>query len=164
MGQFDEIMLNRAVELVKEPNTKIESVIEAVKSYPEVRKQNILNGVRHNYVNKKGKAVPSEGCGVINGLSQAEYYIQTGRSNLQSGEKLYIMSDGLTLPLYIQSNADIQEPFKTHLNSYQQALRTGDIFKLLQHSREIERLDSTGNIFPRAKIHDDATCIIISKH
>lgn len=138
-------------------------MIEAVKSFPPAREQNILNGIRHNYVNEKGKVVPSEGCGVINGLSQIEPYIQTGTSNLNPGEKIYIMSDGLTLPLYSQLCHSTQKSITNRIKGYRKALQEGDIPTLFQLSREIEEIDNEGNIFHRAKIHDDATCIMISR-
>ena len=82
---------------------------------------------------------------------------------LASGDRLYLMSDGLTLPLSHHTEA-LPPLVKDALTRWQQALRDGDVLGLLSSLRSITETDDSRDIFPRLKQHDDATGLLVAWH
>lgn len=161
MGVFDDIVLEIALDAVERPDNQVHTVAQAVQTVGAVRERNILNGVRHNYVDENGYTQPSGGCGVINGLTQLSDYVQTGGGKLAPGDRLYLMSDGLTLPMS-QPRTSPPLEVRDSLAGWKRALHGGDMLNLLRCVRDIENFDAQQDIFPRVKQHDDATALLIS--
>ena len=114
------------------------------------------------YVDKKGEVRPGEGCGAINGLPELDGYIQVGEGLLDVGEKLCLMSDGMAWPLHSYGKECLPEIIKEHLAQWRKALTDGRVTHMLHSVRDIEKYDSSLDIFPRTKLHDDATAVVVS--
>jgi serine/threonine protein phosphatase PrpC len=160
MGAFDERSLEAALKAVQQGDNNVHTVAQAIQMVPSVREMNRLNGVRHNYVNERGHTEPSEGCGVINGLAELGDYARTGGGRLAPGDRLYLMSDGFTLPLS-HPKGSLPTLVAERLAEWKQALHRGDLPALLNQARSIADADVSRNIFPRFKHHDDATALLI---
>lgn len=161
MGHFDDEALEKVWQAVQQPGNQVDNVAQAVERVPSVRETNLLNGRRHNYVDEQGRTQPSEGCGVINGLTALKDYIQTGQGVLNPSGRLYLLSDGLTLPLSPPRetpSARIQD----NLIGWTKALHQGDLQALLRHLWSLTEADTSRNIFPRFKHCDDATALLIT--
>ena len=160
MRPFDERMLQVALEAVQEPGNESHTVLQAMQSVPAVREMDRLNGVHHNYVDHKGQVQPEEGCGVVDGLAALSEYVQTGEGKLEPGDRLYLMSDGLTLPMHTP-NATLTPPVGDSVARWRRALREGDLPILLHSVRDIAEEDASRDLFPRIHDHDDATALLI---
>jgi hypothetical protein len=134
----------------------VHNVAQAIQTVPAVRETDILNGVRHNYVNENGHTQPGEGCGVINGLAVLNDYVQTGEGTLTPGDRLYLMSDGLTLPMSCREGS-LPPLVRDSFAGWRQALHRGDVLAMLRHVQSIAEADASRNLFPRMKQHDDAS-------
>jgi len=163
MGKVDDAVLEIAVGALHELQSDIEGVVGAFREVSAVRQANLLNGVRHNYVTRNGRTQPEAGCGVINGLPELDDYIQTGNGLLATGERLYLMSDGLMLPMSRHDRKALSPDIIDTLAQFDCALKGGEVTKLYEAVRVIEGMDPMGTIFPRLKQRDDATGIVISK-
>jgi serine/threonine protein phosphatase PrpC len=161
MGAFDDKVLNIALKAVQQQDNQVHNVAQAIQTVPAVRETNILTGVRHNYVNENGQTQPGEGCGVINGLAALNDYVQTGEGTLAPGDRLYLMSDGLTLPMS-HPKESLPALVRDGLTGWKQALYRGDALAMLQHVRTIGEADASRNLFPRMKQHDDATALMVA--
>jgi len=160
MGAFDDATLRIAYEAIRQ-HDQIDTVAQAIQMVQAIREADLLNGLRHNYVDTSGYTHSDEGCGVVNGLEEINDYVQTGEGQLGHGERLYLMSDGLTLPL----SAPRETPppaVRDSLARWKQALVEGDVPALLKHLQDILAADVSRNIFPRIKHSDDATALMIS--
>jgi serine/threonine protein phosphatase PrpC len=160
MRPFDDRVLEIALEAVQQDN-QVYNVAQAIQTVPAVRETNLLNGVRHNYVNENGQTQPGEGCGVINGLAELSDYVQTGDGTLAPGDRLYLMSDGFTLPMS-HPKGNLSPLVRDNLAGWRQALHSGDVLAILKHVRSIAEADASRNLFPRMKQHDDATALMIA--
>jgi hypothetical protein len=161
VGAFDDMVLEIALEAVRQQDNQVHNVAQAIQTVQAVRERDILNGVRHNYVNENGQTQPGEGCGVINGMAELRDYIQTGKGALAPGDRLYLMSDGFTLPMS-HHKGSLPPLVRDGLAGWRQALHRGDVLAMLQHVRTIGDADAPRNLFPRMKQHDDATALMIA--
>jgi hypothetical protein len=161
MGAFDDRVLEIALEAVQQQGNQVHNVAQAIQTVPAVREIDILNGVRHNYVDENGHTQPGEGCGVINGLAALSDYVQTGEGTLAPSDRLYLMSDGFTLPMS-RPKGNLPALVRDSLAGWKQALHRGDVLAMLQHVRSIAEADASGDLFPRMKQHDDATALMIA--
>jgi serine/threonine protein phosphatase PrpC len=161
MGAFDDMALEIALKAIEQRDNQMHNVAQAIQMLPAVRETNILNGVRHNYVNENGHTQPGEGCGVINGMAELSDYIQMGEGALAPGDRLYLMSDGFTLPMS-RYKGSLPSLVRHSLVGWKQALHSGDVPAMLRHVRNIAEADASRNLFPRMKQHDDATTLMIA--
>jgi serine/threonine protein phosphatase PrpC len=161
MGAFDDRVLEIALKVVRQQGNQVHNIAQAVQTVPAVRETNILNGVRHNYVSEDGHTQPGEGCGVINGLAELGDYVQTGEGTLAPGDRLYLMSDGLTLPMS-RPKGSLPALVRDSLAGWRQALHRGDVLAMLRHVQSITEADASRNLFARMKQHDDATALMIA--
>jgi serine/threonine protein phosphatase PrpC len=161
MGAFDDRVLDIALEAVQQQGNQVHDIAQAIHTVPAVRETDILNGMRHNYVNENGNTQPGEGCGVLNGMAELRDYIQTGEGTLAPSDRLYLMSDGFTLPMS-RPKGNVPALVRDSLVGWRQALHRGDVLAMLQHVRNIAETDASRNLFPRMKQHDDATALMIA--
>jgi hypothetical protein len=161
MKEFDNNALQLALDAVQQEDNQINTVAEAVQAIPAVKTTNALNGLRHNYVDENGHTHPEKGCGVIDGLEVLSDYVQTGRGILSPGHRLYLMSDGMTLPLS-QSRSPVPAPVRDSIEEWKRALQGGNLMDLLKSTRHITSIDTSYNVFPRLKQQDDATALVIT--
>jgi serine/threonine protein phosphatase PrpC len=161
MGRFDDEALEEAWQAVQQPGNQVDNVAQAVERVRSVRETNLLNRIRHNYVNEQGHTQSGEGCGVINGLTALEAYIQTGQGVLNSGDRLYLLSDGLTLPLSLPRETPSPH-IQDDVAGWTKALIQGDVQALLRHIQSLTEADISRNVFPRFKHRDDATAVLIT--
>lgn len=161
MGAFDDMVLDIALKAVQQQGNQVRNVAQAIQMVQAIRETNVLNGVRHNYVNEDGQTQPGEGCGVIDGLTELRDYVQMGEGTLAPGDRLYLMSDGLTLPMSSPKES-LPALVRDSLAGWRQALHNGDVLAMLRHVRNIAEADAPRNIFPRMKQYDDATALMIA--
>ncbi len=155
MGRFDDQALDVARGLVA--HTKANSIVAAA-SFPEVRRSDVLNGVRHNYVREDGSIAIDEGCGVINGQEEMAAFIQSGSFTLDRGEAIALLSDGMTIPLHTPEveGAMLQDL----VAAWRGALGQIDSNRLVASLDAILDLDPDAAMFPRLKDRDDATAVM----
>lgn len=161
MEIFDQQMLMIAIEATQQPANQFDTITETIQTIPAVREKDILNGVRHNYIDEGGNTIKGEGCGVINGMEELNDYIYAGNDTINRNERLWLMSDGLTLPLSAPST--MQHPIIVNsLSKWTRSLKNGEPAELLRYTREMLNADMSGTIFPRVKHFDDATALTLS--
>jgi serine/threonine protein phosphatase PrpC len=161
MGPFDAQVLELALQAVKQPGNQIVNVAQAIDTLSALRETNLLNGVRHNYVDEYGHTQPGAGCGVVNGLAALSDYIQIGQGILNPGDQLFLMTDGLTLPLS-SPGGDLPTAVQNGLTGWIEALHQGDVQALLKHVQNLIEADPNRSIFPRVKHRDDATALVMT--
>ncbi len=153
MGKHDEkvIRLARQLQKVRHAN-HLSDVLNA----PEIISKNKYLAVYHNYIDESGRPDRNLGVGVINGLPQMEYYIQTGSLSLDSVSEFLLCTDGFPRP---------PQWDETQITEKRRYLWMRNIIKkqglkiYLRRLRAIELKDETRDKYPRLKVHDDATAI-----
>lgn len=160
MQVFDRVVIEIGLAAARQRD-EIRNLAEAVQVMPDIRELNLLNGVRHNYVDEDGHTQPGEGCGVVNGLASLSDYVQTGDQVLSRGSRLYLMSDGIMLPLSSHSD-DLSPSMRASVAGWCQALEEGDVSAMLRHARLIAGEDASRDAFPRLKDRDDATVLMMA--
>ncbi len=124
--------------------------------HENVQAANRKNGIYHNYVDSSGATKLELGIGVINGLPELADYLQHERLSLEGVAAILVCSDGFLWPSrWGESETEKAERYQ-HMR--QQIEQTG-LSAYVQALRAIETEDSTRDLYPRFKIHDDATAI-----
>lgn len=129
-----------------------------VLDHPRVATKNEGNGIYHNYVDDNGATDQRLGVGVIDGLPEISAYIQTGQLSLDGVESLLLCSDGFPLPAPLdESDTQRTQRLKDmHRHISQHGLRD-----YVDHLRQVEADDWHRDAFPRFKVHDDATGLLL---
>ena len=132
----------------------------------EVQRKNLFNALAHNYVDEHGLPQPSRGIGVLDGLPELRYFVQTGEVSLEGALFVCVMTDGLLWP------ASAEEVFATdpaHADALRRerfAFMAGQIAEhglrgYLAQLRAAEAADPDHERYPRLKTHDDATGVLL---
>lgn len=143
-----------AVQQVSARGMKVIDVIQN----PLIQSLNHNYRIFHNFVDDSGNTVPDRGVGVINGLPELEDYIKTGVVSLQNVEAVLVMSDGFEWP---------GNPTNPHDNLQERVQRMWHYIRqhgtqnYLRTLRAEERSDPDREKYPRFKLHDDATGILL---
>ncbi|NDJ75681.1 MAG: hypothetical protein GYB65_05435 [Chloroflexi bacterium] len=133
---------------------------------PEIKQRNLHSALYHNYVDEHSLPQPSQGVGVVDGLPELRYFIQTGSVDLNGVSFVAVVSDGLEWPANadevfadsLEDAAALCEGRRTHMVT--QINRLG-LQGYLRSLREAEALDSEHEQYPRFKTHDDATGVLL---
>lgn len=132
----------------------------------EVRRNNLLSGLRHNYVDEHGLPQPSQGIGVLNGMPELRYFLTTGIIDLRGVAFVCVMTDGLEWPasaeeVFAEAAGQIKT-MRAERHAYMaRAMARQGLCGYLQLLREAEADDADHDQFPRMKTHDDATGILL---
>jgi hypothetical protein len=157
MGPFDSMMLQTAANIQIE--NQLPHFQDAV-MLPEVRELNLRNRLRHNYVNARGHTDRQEGTGVINGLPQAEDYIDTGSIAVDPSRTVgfLLLTDGLELfPILCEQ----REQSEQRIRQIARLVRESGLRGLYDAVRKMAQGDPLFDQYPRVKYMDDATGIYI---
>lgn len=161
--EFDSALSRAALKLRNEyPDLPFRALAEQ----PEVRKLNLNNGLRHNYVDKHGLPQPGQGVGVLDGLPELRYFVQTGTLSLDWALFAGVLSDGLLWPASAdevfaadqETAADLMHERRAFMAEQIRARGLAGYLALL---RQAERDDADHESYPRLKTHDDATGVLL---
>jgi hypothetical protein len=133
---------------------------------PQIRKQNLNTGLKHNYVDEHGLPQPHKGIGAVNGQPELRYFLQYGEIELNDVAYVCVMTDGLEWP------ASADEIFSEHpgdaraQREERRAFMAAEIGRrglagYLTLLREVEDRDGDHENYPRMKTHDDATGVLL---
>jgi serine/threonine protein phosphatase PrpC len=153
MRQHDTRALNIAKRIQNEADSR--NFRDFISNH-RVIEFNLLNAIYHNYEDEQGKTDKSMGVGIINGLPQLEDYIETGHFNLDKVSSVLICSDGFQWPSQLDETKETEQD---RFQLMRQMIEENGIDKYLTLLREAERQDDNFDMYPRFKIHDDATAI-----
>lgn|GEM_PF-1137673 len=161
--EFDSALSRTALKLRSEhPDLPFRALTEQ----PEVRKLNLNNGLRHNYVDKHGLPQPGQGVGVLDGLPELRYFVQTGTLSLDRAVFAGVLTDGLLWPPSADEVFAADEDTAAALAQERRAfmaeqIRTRGLAGYLTLLRQAERDDPDHELYPRMKTHDDATGVLL---
>lgn len=133
------------------------SMVDAVKD-PFVRSLQRDHRIYHNYVDEKGNAVLAQGIGVVNGLHVLKDYIRTGMVYLENVQAVIAASDGFGWPVPMHES---QADYQYRMNMMWRRIRQDGLrgyYKALRHE---EKQDAAREKYPRFKLHDDATAVLL---
>jgi len=157
MGPFDCIAFEQIMALQKEQEL---SHFRDAMLLPESRNFIIESGLRLNYVDLDGKTDRHNGCGVVNGMSEMEDYIETGVISINPNNTLgfALLTDGLELPTPLHERAEqrIKRFLRTSRLIQKHGLRGlhNEVVRMTDRDIYFDR-------YPRTKHRDDATGIYI---
>lgn len=161
--EFDNALTRAALKLRGEhPDMPFRALAEQ----PEVRKLNLNNGLRHNYVDKHGLPQPGQGVGVLDGLPELRYFVQTGTLSLDRVRFAGVLTDGLLWPTSTDEVFAPDTETATALAEERRAfmaeqIRERGLAGYLALLRYAEREDADHETYPRLKTHDDATGVLL---
>lgn len=132
----------------------------------EVRRKNLLNALAHNYVDEHGLPQPARGIGVLNGLPELRYFVQTGEVSLEGALFACVMTDGLIWPASAEEVFAEDAARADALRRERFAFMAGQIAGqglrgYLTELRAAEAADPDHERYPRLKTHDDATGVLL---
>lgn len=143
----------KTVQAQKKPAHFSDAITE-----PSVREVNRMNGIYHNFIDGHGQTNKRLGVGVINGLSQLSAYVQEGIVDVSGAKGILLCSDGFVWPATWHETA--QDGMKRLEQMRAQIERSG-LSSYLAGLRAAEQTDKNRDIYPRFKVHDDATAIYL---
>ena len=157
MGPYDEAVLHQAARLRQIKN--LPHIADAV-ALPEVRRLNIENGLRHNYVDTQGHTNPGDGCGVLDGLPELADYIEMGTLTVDPAHTagFCLLSDGLELLAPLNETAQQQDDRLRQMGALIKSRGLSGLFEALQ---QMIMADSHFDQYPRMKMQDDATGVYL---
>ena len=126
--------------------------------HDSVQAANRKNGLYHNYVDAYGATNPDLGIGVINGLPQLADYLQHGDLGLDGVAALLVCSDGFLWPSRWGESVTEKAERYQHMRGL---IEQGGLKEYVGALREIEAQDSSRDLYPRFKVHDDATAVYV---
>lgn len=132
--------------------------MQEVVDHPLLRALDRDQRIYHNYVDENGNTAPQYGTGVINGLPALADYIRTDVVSLEGVAAIILASDGFLLP---DNPLKPQYDMPTRAGRMWQMIRQHGIRHYLNHLRAEERADADREKYPRLKLHDDATGIVL---
>ena len=126
--------------------------------HPLIRALDRDQRIYHNYVDENGKTAPQYGTGVINGLPALADYIRTDMVSLENVAAVILASDGFLLP---DNPLKPRYDLPTRASRMWQMIRQQGVHHYLSHLRAEERADADREKYPRLKLHDDATGVVL---
>lgn len=161
--EFDGALSRAALKLRHEHP---EMPFRALAEQPEVRKLNLNNGLRHNYVDQHGLPQPGQGVGVLDGLAELRYFVQAGTLSLDRAVFAAVLTDGLLWPASAdevfapdpETAVGLMHARRAFMAEQIQARGLAGYLTLL---RQAERDDADHEQYPRLKTHDDATGVLL---
>lgn len=151
-----ETALHRAQQSVLQ---KGQSMLDALND-PLVRSLDRDYRIYHNYVDENGQSQPGSGTGVINGLPELADYIQTDLISLEGVMLVVLFSDGALWPAPLLETPLAQQK---RFEMMATRLREEGVARYLKALREEERADASREKYPRFKLHDDATAVVLTR-
>jgi len=117
-------------------------------------------------VDKHGLPQPGQGVGVLDGLPELRYFVQTGALSLDRAVFAGVLTDGLLWP---ESAGEVFAPDEDSAAALAQErrafmaeqIRTRGLAGYLALLRQVERDDADHEQYPRLKTHDDATGVLL---
>lgn len=134
-----------------------QSMLDAVND-PFIRALDRDHRIYHNYVDGNGKTAPKQGIGVVNGLPQLEDYILTGMVMMAGVEAVITVSDGFLWPSPLHETSTQRQ---ARLDQMWDNIRRKGVRGYVSMLRAEERADATREKYPRFKLHDDATGVVL---
>ncbi len=133
---------------------------------PEVQRYNLRAALRHNYVDEHGLPQPAQGIGVLDGLAELRYFVNMGMFSLAQVAWVCVMSDGLEWPASAQEVFTEDAARASALRAERwafmaQEIGTTGLAGYLHTLREAEAADPDFERYPRMKLHDDATGVLL---
>jgi hypothetical protein len=133
---------------------------------PEVQHRNLTDALHHNYVDEHGLPQPNHGIGVIDGLPELRYFIQTGQVALDGAALVCVLTDGMEWPASAHETFAADPAEADDLCARRCAFMGGQIVRYglagyLERLREAEARDPDHERYPRLKTHDDATGVLL---
>ena len=125
---------------------------------PAIRRLDLNQRIFHNYVDENGQTVRGRGIGVIDGLPELADYLKTGTVSLDGVEAILLISDGFWWPAPLHEDAMQRD---ARIRSMWQHIRKTGLKKYFEALRQEERADADREKYPRFKIHDDATAVLL---
>lgn len=141
----------------KRPNMA-QGVVDATDDDPRIRKYR-RGGLMHNFTHPDGRPDPTIGVGVVNGMPEAADFVLTGEIDLSGVEVVCVCSDGFLWPV-----ADEGDPaqVESRLTTMRERIDSGGLAVYLNALRAEEATDPDRTTYPRPKVHDDATALLVS--
>lgn len=132
----------------------------------EVQRKNLLNALAHNYVDEHGLPQPARGIGVLDGLPELRYFVQTGEVSLEGALFVCVMSDGLVWPasaeeVFAEDPARAGELHRARFAFMAEQIARKGLSGYLADLRAAEAADPDHERYPRLKTHDDATGVLL---
>lgn len=133
---------------------------------PEITRMDTQSGLYHNYVDEHGLPQPSRGVGVINGLPELRYFVKTGQVSLDGVAMVCLMTDGLEWPASA-SEAFTDDPDEAvslmQMRYADMAAQVAEFGLPGYLARVWDALadDPDHELYPRIKLHDDATGVLL---
>ncbi len=133
---------------------------------PEIRRLVVQGGLRHNYVDEHGLPQPNQGTGVIDGLPELRYFVQTGELALEGVAFVCAMTDGLEWPASA-SEVFADTPQEAARLKAERRAEMAALLDDLGLRGYLDRLwalkaeDADHERYPRMKTHDDATGVLL---
>jgi len=132
----------------------------------EIRRKNLHAALYHNYVDEYGLPQPKHGIGVLDGLPELRYFLQSGTIELAGAAFACVMTDGLAWPASAgevftddaEEAASLRRDRFAHMVEVIAERGLQGYLKLL---RETEAADMEHERYPRMKTHDDATGVLL---
>ena len=133
---------------------------------PAVQRYNLRAALRHNYVDEHGLPQPAKGIGVLDGLPELRYFVNMGTLSLAQVAWVCVMSDGLEWPAGAQESFTEDAARANALRAERWAFMAQEIGAsglagYLRTLREAEAADPDFERYPRMKLHDDATGVLL---
>ncbi len=133
---------------------------------PAVQRYNLRAALHHNYVDEHGLPQPAQGIGVLDGLPELRYFVSTGTLSLDQVAWVAVMSDGLGWPANAQEVFTEDTARANALRAERWAFMAQEISATglagyLHTLREAEAADPDFERYPRMKLHDDATGVLL---
>lgn len=134
--------------------------------HSEVRRHVLHSALYHNYVDEHGLPQRTQGIGVLDGLPELRYFVQTGTVDLEGAIFACAMTDGLLWPasaeeVFSEDGERITALRKERLGSMAGQIAEHGLRGYLKRLRAAEAADPDHERYPRLKTHDDATGVLL---
>jgi hypothetical protein len=160
---FDRgLRLTLRAERQAHPKTSFRELVRA----PNVQRFNTHAALRHNYVDEHGLPQPAQGIGVLDGLPELRYFVSTGTLALAEVAWVCMMSDGLEWPASadeaFSEDAARANARRAERWAYMaREITAQGLAGYLHMLREAEAADADFERYPRMKLHDDVTGVLL---
>lgn len=157
----DQVMMSEAQRLA------VGAEIKAALGLPHfadvfATEQYISDSIRHhllfNCVGENGRRTCDWGIGILNGLPEIEHYIYCSVESLSDIDAVLVASDGFLLPAPLHETTEMRQ---VRLKDMFQHIGEHGMVAYVEYLRSIEANDMHLDKYPRFKIHDDATAILL---